>query len=438
MSQGNVFLFYPNIVGYFRLAFLVLAWVNIDCCPLTFLLYYGISAILDGVDGYVARSFNQTSAFGAWLDVLIDNVGRTMLWCYVSKSGWLVSCLEWLVFVCTHSLGPSWKNTSRTPQPLWVQAVMANGFKTAIGTYAITGLHVLPLWLYVKVQLTVPKVRVCLQTCISLILMGGRFLCMCVELWFVYDHICCLGDLQKPIQQEQQSQPEHRSCSPCLSTEPHHTPLSPSRVETHSHKEGVQLPIQQYQPIQTRRRSQSPGQTYATKRGRSHSPRRVPVSPRQRSNSPRRVPVSPRQRSNSPRRVPVSPRQRPNLPRRVPLSSRQQSNSPRRVPLSPRQQSRPVVRGRRYSQSPNRAPVSQRQRSQSPQRVQASPRRRSQSPDHVSPRRKSQTPNRASTSTRQQSRSPNRASTSSRRQSKSPNRDPVSSAIPLPSRAIET
>jgi len=33
-----------------------------------------------GVDGWVARKLQQTSRFGAWLDVVIDNVGRGMLW----------------------------------------------------------------------------------------------------------------------------------------------------------------------------------------------------------------------------------------------------------------------------------------------------------------------------------------------------------------------
>ena len=33
-----------------------------------------------GLDGYVARKLNQTSAFGAWFDVVIDILSRGMLW----------------------------------------------------------------------------------------------------------------------------------------------------------------------------------------------------------------------------------------------------------------------------------------------------------------------------------------------------------------------
>lgn len=44
------------------------------------------------VDGWAARRFNQVSRFGAWLDVIIDNIGRGMLWTRVStvkKEEWI-------------------------------------------------------------------------------------------------------------------------------------------------------------------------------------------------------------------------------------------------------------------------------------------------------------------------------------------------------------
>lgn len=41
--------------------------------------------------------------------------------------GWLISSIEWLVFVCTHTLGKAWKSSARPSPPMWVQAVMARG-----------------------------------------------------------------------------------------------------------------------------------------------------------------------------------------------------------------------------------------------------------------------------------------------------------------------
>ena len=37
------------------------------------------------VDGWAARRFNQQTKFGAWLDVIIDNIGRGILWTNISS-----------------------------------------------------------------------------------------------------------------------------------------------------------------------------------------------------------------------------------------------------------------------------------------------------------------------------------------------------------------
>lgn len=41
--------------------------------------------ICAGVDGWLARRLGQSSRFGAWLDVVVDNVGRGMLWSRLFK-----------------------------------------------------------------------------------------------------------------------------------------------------------------------------------------------------------------------------------------------------------------------------------------------------------------------------------------------------------------
>jgi phosphatidylglycerophosphate synthase len=37
------------------------------------------------VDGWAARRFNQVTKFGAWFDVIIDNIGRGILWTRISS-----------------------------------------------------------------------------------------------------------------------------------------------------------------------------------------------------------------------------------------------------------------------------------------------------------------------------------------------------------------
>uniref|UniRef100_A0A8C4PWJ9 CDP-diacylglycerol--inositol 3-phosphatidyltransferase n=1 Tax=Eptatretus burgeri TaxID=7764 RepID=A0A8C4PWJ9_EPTBU len=75
----NVFLFVPNVIGYVRLVCLLLAWFSFKS-PIAFVLFYSIFAILDAVDGAVARRLSQTSAFGAFFDIFLDNLGRGLLW----------------------------------------------------------------------------------------------------------------------------------------------------------------------------------------------------------------------------------------------------------------------------------------------------------------------------------------------------------------------
>ncbi|CAN0393839.1 unnamed protein product [Lampetra fluviatilis] len=142
---------------------------------------------MDGIDGWLARRLHQTSAYGAWLDVAIDNLGRGLLWSHLCQGwGYLLSALEWTVFVCNHrSLGADWKEKF-DGAPRWVQAVMANGFCTPLGLFAVMGLDVLPLWLYMsqnREPLGLAPLTLPLLTAGTALLMSGRAMCLGVEVW---------------------------------------------------------------------------------------------------------------------------------------------------------------------------------------------------------------------------------------------------------------
>ncbi len=64
----KVLLYIPNIIGYIRILFLIY-FQKYDNY-----LYYILSYLLDGVDGFLARKFNQCSIFGYYLDMLIDRI----------------------------------------------------------------------------------------------------------------------------------------------------------------------------------------------------------------------------------------------------------------------------------------------------------------------------------------------------------------------------
>jgi CDP-diacylglycerol--inositol 3-phosphatidyltransferase len=55
----DVFLYYPNIIGYCRVAFMIASFYVANKSWQQFVLFYLLAFVGDVVDGYVARAFNQ-------------------------------------------------------------------------------------------------------------------------------------------------------------------------------------------------------------------------------------------------------------------------------------------------------------------------------------------------------------------------------------------
>lgn len=73
MSINKVFLYVPNIIGYLRFGFYLASFLahslgNWQLC----ISLYAIAFILDEFDGRAARAYNQSSNFGAALDMVAD------------------------------------------------------------------------------------------------------------------------------------------------------------------------------------------------------------------------------------------------------------------------------------------------------------------------------------------------------------------------------
>ena len=71
-----VFLFIPNIIGYLRFLALFASFFTYHDRPFLTVLLYGISQILDAFDGMAARFFNQSTRFGAVLDMVCDRASN--------------------------------------------------------------------------------------------------------------------------------------------------------------------------------------------------------------------------------------------------------------------------------------------------------------------------------------------------------------------------
>lgn len=176
----------PNLMGYCRLILAIFAWCKWDN-PTLFLSLFIASSILDFFDGMVARYLNQTSVFGAWLDVTLDNLTRGMIWGRLYPDwGFIVISVEWLTFVCTHQLGGNWKTPTKQ-HPKLVSLVMANNFNTPLGLWAISSVWFLPVWLYCLRFSLISSTMVSLLGSVVLVL--GRCVAFLVESWFILQHI---------------------------------------------------------------------------------------------------------------------------------------------------------------------------------------------------------------------------------------------------------
>ncbi|KAF8078025.1 phosphatidylinositol synthase [Lyophyllum atratum] len=82
----NVFLFVPNLIGYARIILAGLSLHFMSYHPKYCTLAYVVSCLLDAVDGQAARALNQTSKFGAVLDMVTDRCTTSCLLCYLASA----------------------------------------------------------------------------------------------------------------------------------------------------------------------------------------------------------------------------------------------------------------------------------------------------------------------------------------------------------------
>jgi len=82
----NIFLFIPNIIGYSRI---ILAFASLYYMPLhprTCSLLYSVSCLLDALDGWAARKYEQSTRFGAVLDMVTDRCTTACLLVFLSSA----------------------------------------------------------------------------------------------------------------------------------------------------------------------------------------------------------------------------------------------------------------------------------------------------------------------------------------------------------------
>ncbi|KAG9191504.1 cdp-diacylglycerol-inositol 3-phosphatidyltransferase pis [Alternaria panax] len=85
-AKENIFLFIPNLIGYSRVFLALISLYYMPLHPRTCTLLYSISCLLDALDGYAARSYEQSTKFGAVLDMVTDRCTTTCLLVFLAQA----------------------------------------------------------------------------------------------------------------------------------------------------------------------------------------------------------------------------------------------------------------------------------------------------------------------------------------------------------------
>ncbi|KAB2571399.1 putative cdp-diacylglycerol-inositol 3-phosphatidyltransferase pis protein [Lasiodiplodia theobromae] len=82
----NIFMFIPNQIGYSRIVLAVASLYYMPLHPRTCSLLYSVSCLLDALDGLAARRFNQSTKFGAVLDMVTDRCTTACLLVFLASA----------------------------------------------------------------------------------------------------------------------------------------------------------------------------------------------------------------------------------------------------------------------------------------------------------------------------------------------------------------
>ncbi|KAF2466454.1 uncharacterized protein BDR25DRAFT_78440 [Lindgomyces ingoldianus] len=85
-DEENIFLFYPNLIGYSRVVLAIASLYYMPLHPRTCSILYSVSCLLDALDGFAARRFEQSTKFGAVLDMVTDRCTTACLLVFLASA----------------------------------------------------------------------------------------------------------------------------------------------------------------------------------------------------------------------------------------------------------------------------------------------------------------------------------------------------------------
>lgn len=84
VTSQTVLWYIPNQIGYLRVVTAVVSLFSMREHPVFTSCVYGVSCLLDALDGTMARRYNQVSRLGAVLDMVTDRCSTASLTCFLA------------------------------------------------------------------------------------------------------------------------------------------------------------------------------------------------------------------------------------------------------------------------------------------------------------------------------------------------------------------
>lgn len=89
--------FITMIRVFFSFIVVLLLMCQTQSCYIAAFILTAIVIWFDGLDGYVARKFNEASKFGAMLDILCDRIVECIYWIVFAAMGWVTMWMPIIV-----------------------------------------------------------------------------------------------------------------------------------------------------------------------------------------------------------------------------------------------------------------------------------------------------------------------------------------------------
>ncbi len=189
--MNKTYFLIPNLISYSRIILGLLCLNYYQTNVINFITIYLMAGLTDLLDGIAARKLNQTSKFGEIIDIVADNVQRSIMWIivfltnqniYFKCMSLIIIITEWTTFLSLqiNKNKKNWKLNQRISNNFLARNYFHNNFKNPIGALGISSLFFLPLIIYLT---TINFINI---PFIFYLLLIGRIISFYIEIFLIF------------------------------------------------------------------------------------------------------------------------------------------------------------------------------------------------------------------------------------------------------------